>query len=93
WFNKKHVFTRTPKSGGSKKNYRVETKSIIPFLEILLGLYVFAGLVYVIINLQIILVPFLLLYSFGFLSLGFSSIKDDILNLRAQEVLCSRENS
>jgi cellulose synthase/poly-beta-1,6-N-acetylglucosamine synthase-like glycosyltransferase len=93
WFNKKHVFTRTPKSGGSKKNYRVEAKSIIPFLEILLGIYVFAGLVYVIINLQIILVPFLLLYSFGFLSLGFSSIKDDILNLRAQEVLCSRENS
>ncbi len=93
WFNKKHVFTRTPKSGGSKRAYRPNTKSIIPFLEILLGLYVFASLIYVIANLQIILVPFLLLYSFGFLSLGFSSIKEDILAIKPQEVLCSRENS
>ena len=93
WFNKKHVFARTPKSGGSKKAYRPEAKSIVPFLEILIGLYVFASLIYVIANLQIILVPFLLMYSFGFLSLGFSSIKDDILALKPQEVLCSRENS
>jgi len=93
WFNKKHVFARTPKSGGSKKAYRPEARSIVPILEILLGLYVFASLIYVIVNLQIILIPFLLLYSFGFLSLGFSSIKDDILALKPQEVLCSRENS
>lgn len=93
WFNKKHVFARTPKSGGSKRAYRPETKSIVPFLEILVGLYVFASLIYVIANLQLILIPFLLLYSFGFLSLGFSSIKDDILALKPQEVLCSRENS
>jgi hypothetical protein len=93
WFNKKHVFARTPKSGGSKGTYRPEAKSIVPFLEILVGLYVFVSLIYVIANLQLILIPFLLLYSFGFLSLGFSSIKDDILALKPQEVLCSRENS
>ena len=93
WFHKKHVFTRTPKYGDSKKTYRPETKSIIPFLEVLLGIYVLVNLIYVIANLQIILVPFLLLYSLGFLSLGLSSIKDDILSLRTQEVLCSRENS
>lgn len=93
WFNKGHVFTRTPKSGGSKKTYKPEIKSIIPFLEILLGIYVFTGLVYVIANLQIILVPFLLLYGLGFLSLGLSSVKDNISAMRLQEVLCSRENS
>jgi cellulose synthase/poly-beta-1,6-N-acetylglucosamine synthase-like glycosyltransferase len=93
WFHKKHVFTRTPKYGDSKKTYRPETKSIIPFLEVLLGIYVLVNLIYVIANLQIILIPFLFLYSLGFLSLGLSSIRDDILSLRTQEVLCSRENS
>ncbi len=93
WLHKKHIFNRTPKSGGSKKTYRSETKSIIPLLEIVLGLYICASLVYVVINLQIVLIPFLLLYSFGFLSLGFSSIKDDLASVRPQEVLCSRENS
>jgi cellulose synthase/poly-beta-1,6-N-acetylglucosamine synthase-like glycosyltransferase len=93
WFHKKHIFTRTPKTGGTKNTYRGEFRSLVPIFEIILGIYLSIGLIYVIINLQIILVPFLFFYSFGFLSLGFSSIKREFLALRPQEVLCSRENS
>lgn len=93
WFNKKYVFTRTPKSGGSKKTYRSDANSVIPFLEIIVGTYILIGLVYVIAHLQIILIPFLLLYSFGFLSLGLSSLKNDIFPLRTQEVVCSEKSS
>jgi len=93
WLNRKNVFRRTPKSGGEVRGYRVDSKSIIPFIEILIGVYVFTALVYVTVNLQLILIPFLLFYSFGFLSLGFLSIKDKIVPLEPQEVLCSRESS
>ena len=93
WLNRKNVFRRTPKSGGESKGYRVDSKSIIPYIEILIGIYVFTALVYVIVNLQLILIPFLLFYSFGFLSLGFLSIKDKVVALEPQEVLCSRESS
>lgn len=90
---KKNNFTRTPKSGGAKQTYRLETKSFIPFIEVMLGLYVFISLLYVIINFQLVLIPFLFFYSFGFLSMGLSSIKEGILSVKPQEVLCSRENS
>lgn len=90
---KNNTFTRTPKSGGARQTYRLETKSLISITELLIGLYVFIGLVYVMVNFQLILIPFLLFYSLGFLSLGFSSIKGGILSFKAQEVLCSRENS
>jgi len=93
WLNRKNVFRRTPKSGGELRGYRVDSKSIVPFIEILIGIYVFTALVYVIVNLQLILIPFLLFYSFGFLSLGFLSIKDKIVALEPREVLCSRESS
>lgn len=93
WLNRKNVFRRTPKSGGEAKGYRSESRSIIPYIEILLGIYIFAALVYVIVNVQLILIPFLLFYSWGFLSLGFLSIKDKLLTLEPQEVLCSRESS
>lgn len=93
WLNRKNVFRRTPKSGGESKGYRVDSKSIIPYIEILIGIYVFTALVYVIVNLQLILIPFLLFYSYGFLSLGFLSIKDKVVALEPQEVLCSRESS
>jgi cellulose synthase/poly-beta-1,6-N-acetylglucosamine synthase-like glycosyltransferase len=93
WLNRKNVFSRTPKSGGEPKGYRPESQSIIPYIEILLGIYIFAALVYVIVNVQLILIPFLLFYSSGFLSLGFLSIKDKVLTLEPQEVLCSRESS
>ncbi|UCD06394.1 MAG: glycosyltransferase [candidate division WOR-3 bacterium] len=93
WLNRKNVFRRTPKSGGESRGYRVDSKSLIPYIEILIGIYVFTALVYVIVNLQLILIPFLLFYSFGFLSLGFLSIKDKVVALEPQEVLCSRESS
>lgn len=93
WLNRKNVFRRTPKSGGEAKGYRPESRSIIPYIEILLGIYIFAALVYVIVNVQLILIPFLLFYSWGFLSLGFLSIKDKLLTLEPREVLCSRESS
>jgi cellulose synthase/poly-beta-1,6-N-acetylglucosamine synthase-like glycosyltransferase len=93
WLNRKNVFRRTPKSGGETRGYRVESRSIIPFIEILMGIYIFVALVYVIVNLQLILIPFLLFYSFGFLNLGLMSLKDKMYTLEPQEVLCSRESS
>jgi len=93
WLNRKNVFRRTPKSGGESRGYRPESKSIIPFIEILMGIYILFALVYVIVNVQLILIPFLLFYSFGFLNLGFMSLKDIIYALEPQEVLCSRESS
>ncbi|MBE0434064.1 glycosyltransferase [candidate division WOR-3 bacterium] len=93
WLNRKIVFRRTPKSGGEAGGYRPDTKSIIPFMEILLGIYMFLALVYVVVNVQLILIPFLLFYSFGFLSLGLMSLKGKVLALEPQEVLCSRESS
>lgn len=93
WLNRRNVFRRTPKSGGESKGYRVESKSIIPFVEVTLGVYIFVALIYVIVNVQLILIPFLLFYSFGFLNLGLMSLKDKIYALEPQEVLCSRESS
>ncbi|OGC39196.1 hypothetical protein A2Y85_00260 [candidate division WOR-3 bacterium RBG_13_43_14] len=93
WFNQRMVFTRTPKSGGSRKKYYVDSNSIIPILETVLGLYNLASLVYVIIHMQIVLIPFLSLYSIGFLSMGLSSLRQGMTGLKPQEVLCSRENS
>jgi cellulose synthase/poly-beta-1,6-N-acetylglucosamine synthase-like glycosyltransferase len=93
WFNRKHIFTRTPKSGGKQRSYRHEIRSLIPYIEILFGLYLFVTIVYVAVNLQLILVPFLLLYCYGFLSMGLSSVKEDLLPLRPQEIICSRRNS
>ncbi len=93
WFNQHMVFTRTPKSGGSQKKYRVNSRSIIPILETILGLYNLMSLIYVVVHNQIILIPFLFLYSFGFLSMGLSSLRQGIINIKPQEVLCSRENS
>jgi cellulose synthase/poly-beta-1,6-N-acetylglucosamine synthase-like glycosyltransferase len=93
WLNRQNVFRRTPKRGGGVKGYRSESTSILPYVEILLGLYIFSALVYVIVNVQLILIPFLLFYSFGFLSLGFLSLKEKIITLGPQEVLCSRGSS
>ncbi|RLI52909.1 MAG: glycosyl transferase family 2 [Candidatus Thorarchaeota archaeon] len=93
WFYKEHVFTRTPKSGGARVIHYPEIKSLMPYLEILLGVYMLVGVIYVIANLQLVLVPFLVLYCYGFLSMGLSSIKDQFLSIKPREVLCSRENS
>lgn len=93
WLNHKTVFCRTPKSGGEARGYRPDTKSIIPYIEISLGIYMFLALIYVVMNLQLILIPFLLFYSFGFFNLGYMSLRGKVLALEPQEVLCSRESS
>ncbi len=92
---KNNIFTRTPKSGGARQTYHLERKLLIPFLEILFGCYILMGLLYVIMNFQLVLIPFLLFYTLGFLSLGFGSLKEKILTLRfkEEEVLCSSRNS
>ena len=93
FLKRKNNFTRTPKTGGANQAYRTESKSLVPIIEVLLGLYMLVALIYVVFNNQIILIPFLLFYTLGFLNLGFSSIRDEILTYRPQEALCSRENS
>lgn len=93
FLKRKNTFTRTPKTGGANQAYRSESKSLVPIIEVLLGLYMLVALIYVVFNNQIILIPFLLFYTLGFLNLGFSSIRDEILTYRPQEALCSRENS
>ncbi len=93
FFKRKNNFTRTPKTGGASQTYRNESKSIIPIIEVLLGLYMLVALIYVVVNFQLILIPFISFYALGFLNLGFSSIRDEIVTYRPQEALCSRENS
>lgn len=93
FFHRNQHFTRTPKNGGARHAYQIEAKSVIPIVEVLLGLYMLVALIYVAVNLQFILIPFIAFYAFGFLNLGFSSIKDEIMTYRPQEALCSRENS
>lgn len=93
WFHQKHVFTRTPKTGGMIRTYRPEKISIVPFIEIAFGLYMMVSLVYVVATLQLILIPFLLLYAYGFLSMGLSTLRDEFGAMRPPEVVCSRENS
>ncbi len=92
WLKKHHIFTRTPKSGGKKQGYRPECKFFVPLVELLLGIYMLSGLIYVVVHFQLILIPFLLLYCYGFLSLGVLSLKDLIFVPRFKEVACSREN-
>jgi cellulose synthase/poly-beta-1,6-N-acetylglucosamine synthase-like glycosyltransferase len=93
FLKRQNNFTRTPKTGGAHQAYRSESKSLVPVIEVLLGLYMLVALIYVVINNQIVLIPFLSFYTLGFLNLGFSSIRDEILTYRPQEALCSRENS
>jgi len=91
-FNKNNVFTRTPKSGGLRRAYILESKSLLPAIEILFGIYILITLFYALFNAQYIIVPFLCAYGFGFLNLGFNSLKEKFLFGRSQEVLCSKEN-
>ncbi len=80
---KKFVFTRTPKFGIDLKDKRNFNKnsysfntSFIPYVEIICGLYLFFSFLYVLVNEQLILAPFLFLYAYGFLYLGFSSTRE-----------------
>jgi cellulose synthase/poly-beta-1,6-N-acetylglucosamine synthase-like glycosyltransferase len=92
-FNKNIVFTRTPKSGGLRHSYFLESKSLIPFLEIIFGIYIVFTLFYALFNAQYIIVPFLCAYGYGFLNLGITSLRDKFLFSKPQEVLCSSKNS
>ena len=92
--NKNIVFTRTPKNGGVKnKRYIIEVNSLIPYLEISIGVYIIFTFFYALLNKQFILLPFLGAYGFGYLYLGYNSLKDKFVLSKPQEVLCSRENS
>ncbi|MEO0135974.1 MAG: glycosyltransferase [candidate division WOR-3 bacterium] len=94
WLNKNIVFTRTPKSGGLKsRKYLTDGNFFMPFLEILFGLYMTFTFFYALVNQQLILLPFLGAYGFGFLNLGFNSLRDKITIFKPQEALCSRESS
>ncbi|MGB9721214.1 MAG: glycosyltransferase [bacterium] len=92
-FNKNIVFTRTPKSGGGRRSYFCESKSLISVMEIFFGFYIIYTLFYALFNAQYIITPFLFAYGFGFLSLGFNSLKEKFLFAKPEEVLCSKENS
>lgn len=83
---RKIVFARTPKSGGSHNRYRVESRMMVPALELALGLYMFFSLMYICINLQWVLMPFVFFYMMGFLNMGLSSLRVDHVTLRSQEV-------
>ncbi len=91
--NKNVVFTRTPKSGGARQRYFLKVNSLIPWLEVCLGIYMVFTFLYALVNAQLILLPFLTAYSFGYLSLGLNSLKSKFNILKPQEVLCSRESS
>jgi cellulose synthase/poly-beta-1,6-N-acetylglucosamine synthase-like glycosyltransferase len=79
----KSEFVRTPKyhvesaskNGGSwaKKNYR-KSAGLMPFIEILLGLYFTASVAYAIQNENYATIPFLLLFVTGYLYTGVMSL-------------------
>ncbi len=90
--HRRNVFVRTPKSGGTMLHYVFEERSLIPAFELLFGVYMVIVLCYALFNAQYIIVPFLCAYSYGFLKLGFNSIKGKLLAMRQEEVLCSKEH-
>lgn len=92
--NKNIVFTRTPKKGGTivkDKRYLNKLGFLIPFLEIVLGLYMLSTFFYALFNHQYILLPFIGAYSFGYLNLGLNSFKEKFI-ITKLEVVCSKES-
>ncbi len=82
-FSNEAVFVRTPKYGFSQntKNrvdrfYAEINTPFISYVEVLCGLYLFFSFIYTLVNEQLVLVPFFLLYSCGFFYLGLSSMKE-----------------
>ncbi len=78
-FNFKTDFKRTPKfrieskdDNWSNKIYRTE-RNLLPFLEIILGLYFTFSIVYVLVNKIYMSIPFFALFQFGFLYIAFLS--------------------
>jgi len=81
-FNHKSDFIRTPKFGiektgeeWSSKKYRVNRSRLIPIIEFILGIY-FSIAVYIgFINRMWLVLPFLVLFQYGYLFISFLSFK------------------
>ncbi|NLI97548.1 glycosyltransferase [bacterium] len=80
FLGKASEFVRTPKynikdrnNAQSRKSYKTKL-GISTFIELILGLYLAATAVYALLTLQFAILPFIILYSLGFLSFSFSSI-------------------
>jgi cellulose synthase/poly-beta-1,6-N-acetylglucosamine synthase-like glycosyltransferase len=80
--NKKSEFIRTPKYGISgqldswkDKKYVHKKISLFVYLELLVALYSFCGIVISIITLQIAAIPFQLMFAFGFGLVSYLSIR------------------
>ena len=87
--NKKSEFVRTPKfnikSGKDKwqdKSYQMKKIPFTTYIEALLALYCFAGVVVAIINAQIAAVPFQLMFTTGYFLMAYLSIKQVIVTNR-----------
>jgi Glycosyltransferases, probably involved in cell wall biogenesis len=93
-FNKKTEFVRTPKFGDfakkedlSKRKYVTKKISLLTFIELILSLYCFGGVLLSIWYVQIASLPFQLMFAFGFGCMAYFSIRQVILynkNLKKQ---------
>jgi len=71
-------FVRTPKEGqrvDKSKTYRVK-RNKLPWLETAMGLYTLGGVILALTNSKAFLVPYLILYSVGFFTVGISSLRE-----------------
>lgn len=68
-------FIRTPKQGFMHHVRYAQQTTISPYLELLAGLWCVAGLYEYMAGGRLLVSPFLLLYSMGFLSVGFFSLR------------------
>lgn len=91
-FNKKSEFVRTPKYGISAVHHSWQDKkyvhkkiSVYVFLELLVAIYSFCGVVISVITLQIAAIPFQLMFAFGFGLVAYLSIKHVIESNRQME--------
>ncbi|HPS65605.1 MAG TPA: glycosyltransferase family 2 protein [Ignavibacteria bacterium] len=93
-FNKKTEFVRTPKFGDTakeeditKRKYVTKKISLLTFIELILSLYCFSGVLLSIWYVQIASLPFQLMFAFGFGCMAYFSIRQVILynrNLKKQ---------
>ena len=73
-------FVRTPKTGARKKRYSFKA-NWFPTIEILMGIYCAFSFIYYLQAEKFIIGQFLLIYTFGFLTVGFRSLQEQ-LNLK-----------
>jgi len=81
-FNHKSDFIRTPKFGvenegedWKEKKYRVNKKLLVPTIELILGIYFSIAVFIGFINGMWLVLPFLVLFQYGFLFIAFLSFK------------------